>query len=86
MLYDGNLPQAEGKMIRYVKYYDKDLVLDAGSFKPGFPECFYRATTVISSETFVNKKGQDVFDLQKKYGFPYAAKTRGGKPIVYNWC
>lgn len=84
VLYDGNLPQAESKMIRYIEYYDKDLIIDAGSYKAGFPECFYRATTVISSETFTDKNGQDVFDLQKKYGFTYAAKTRGGESIIYN--
>lgn len=84
VLYDGNLPQAEAKMIRYIEYYDKDLVIDAGSYKAGFPECFYRATTVISSEKFEDKNGNDVFALQKKYGFRYSAKTRGGDSIIYN--
>ena len=84
VLYDGNLPQAESAMIRHIEYYDKDLVLDAGSFKPGFPECFYRATSVISSETFADPDGNDVFALKKKYGFSYAAKTRGGDSIAYN--
>lgn len=83
VLYDGNLPQAEGKMIRYIEYYGKDLVLDAGSFKQGFPECFYRATTVISSETFRDPDGNDVFDLQQKYGFTYSAQTRGENSILY---
>lgn len=84
VLYDGNLPQAESKMIRYIEYYDKDLVIDAGSFKKGFPECFYRATSVISSETFKDPEENDVFDLQKKYGFKYSAKTRGEKSILYD--
>ena len=84
VLYDGNLPQAENKMIGYIEYYDKNFVLDAGSFKRGFPECFYRATSVISSETFVDPDGNDIFVLQEKYGFSYAAKTRGDKPILYN--
>lgn len=84
VLYDGNLPKIEEKMLRYVEYYDKDLVLDAGSYKKGFPECFYRATAVISSESFLDPEGADVFALQKKYGFKYAAKTFGGKSIVAN--
>ena len=82
VLYDGNLPKIEEKMLRYVEYYDRDLVLDAGSFKKGFPECFYRATAVISSETFTDPSGADVFALQKKYGFKYAAQTRGQNSIL----
>ena len=84
VLYDGNLPKAENKLIQYVEYYDKDLVIDAGSYKPGFPECFYRANTVISSNNFVDLENNDVFAIQKKYGFKYAAKTRGEKPIIFN--
>ena len=84
VLYDGNFPQAENNLIRYVEYYDKDLVIDAGSFKQGFPECFYRATSVISSETFVDPDKNDVFALQQKYGFSYAAKTRGEKSVIYD--
>lgn len=84
VLYDGNLPQAENKMISHLECYEKDLVLDAGSFKQGFPECFYRATSVISSETFMDPQGNDVFALQEKYGFSYAAKTRGDQSILYN--
>lgn len=84
VLYDGNFPQAENNLIRHVEYYDKDLIIDAGSFKQGFSECFYRATAVISSETFVDPENNDVFALQKKYGFSYAAKTRGEKSVIYD--
>ncbi len=84
VLYDGNLPRAEDKLIKYVEYYDKDLIIDAGSYKAGFPECFYRASTVISSESFKDQSGADVFELQGRYGFRYAAKTRGGKSVIYN--
>ena len=86
VLYDGNLPQAEGQMIRHIDYYDKDLVIDAGSYKQGCSECFYRATAVISSETFMDLEGNDIFDLQRKYGLSYVAKTRGEKSIIYNDC
>lgn len=84
VLYDGNLPKAENKLIQYIEYYDKDLIIDAGSYKTGFPECFYRANTVISSNDFVDLDNNDIFDIQKKYGFKYAGKTRGEKSILYN--
>ncbi len=85
VLYDGNLPGCEDRLLRYVEYYDKDLVLDAGSFKDGFPECFYRASAVISSESFRTPDGDDVFALKDIYGFRYAAKTAGAMPIEYKF-
>jgi sugar/nucleoside kinase (ribokinase family) len=84
VLYDGNLPIAEQKMIQYVEYHDKDLIIDAGSYKSGFAECFYRSTAVISSESFRDPSGCDVFALRNKYGFKYAAMSRGEDPILYD--
>lgn len=83
VLYDGNMPPAESKLIQYVDHYEKDLVIDAGSYKQGFADCFYRAAAVISSETFVSPQGQDVFELKKQYGFRHAAKSCGSRPVQY---
>ena len=83
ILYDGNMPVLENKLIQYVDHYDKALVIDAGSYKPGFDVCFERATAVISSENFANPQGLDVFALQKVYGFRHAAKSCGSKPLQY---
>ncbi|MBQ3253737.1 MAG: hypothetical protein IJA65_04190, partial [Acholeplasmatales bacterium] len=83
VLYDGNLNGIENELLQCVECYDKELVLDAGSYKTGFPECFYHATTVISSEGYKDLNGCDVFDLQKSYDYKYAAKTRGKNSILY---
>ena len=83
VLYDGNMPVAEKQLLQYVDHYDKALVIDAGSYKPGFDDCFYRASAVISSEKFADPRGQDVFALQRLYGFRHAAKTCGKLPIQY---
>lgn len=82
VLYDGNASALERRMLKHVDCYDKDLVLDAGSYKPGFRECFYHAKTVIASESFFDQETGDIFDCQKKYGFENAAQSMGEKPII----
>lgn len=59
------------------------LVLDAGSWKDGISNCLSKADEVISSAVFKSPDGEDVFDLQKDFGYLFAAKTRGGDSIQY---
>lgn len=80
-LYDGNLPGVEEMLVQQLQFFQKDLVLDAGSYKAGFPVCFTMKPTVISSEGFTDEAGNDVFALHKMHGFAHSAQTRGGRPV-----
>ena len=82
-LYDGNLLGVENALVQQLTHFHKELVLDAGSFKDGFPTCFAMRPTVISSEGFVDKEQRDVFELSKIYGFAHSAQTRGANTIRY---
>lgn len=82
-LYDGNLPGVEEMLVQQLTHFHKDLVLDAGSFKDGFPTCFTVKPTVISSEGFVDVEGKDIFELHKNYHFANCAQTRGSRTIRY---
>lgn len=83
VLYDGNLPGVESELAEALSRHQKELVLDAGSYKPGFVPCFQVKPTVISSESFADEAGRDVFALDELYGFSYSAQTRGGAPLRY---
>lgn len=82
-LYDGNLPGVEAELVQQLKAFHKELVVDAGSYKEGFPTCFATKPTVISSESFRDPEVRDVFELNKIYKFAHSAQTRGSQPIRY---
>lgn len=82
-LYDGKLPGVEEELLLQLKRFHKELVIDAGSFKDGFPTCFAMEPTVISSEGFVDSGQRDVFELHKTYHFAHCAQTRGARTIRY---
>lgn len=82
-LYDGNLPGVEEELVKQITCFQKELVLDAGSYKPGFATCFGAQPTVISSESFTDEEGRDVFALNEFYHFACSAKTRGGSSVLY---
>ena len=83
VLYDGNLPGVEEELVTQVSRCKRELVLDAGSYKPGFATCFGVAPTVISSESFVDDAGNDVFALNAIHNFNRCAQTRGASSLRY---
>ncbi len=83
VLYDGNLPGVEEELIAQLTRQQKELVLDAGSYKNGFAFCFSARPTVISSESFTDEAGKDVFALNAVYDFAHCAQTRGAASIRY---
>ncbi len=83
VLYDGNLPGVEEELVAQLTAFHKELVMDAGSFKDGFPTCFAMKPTVISSEGFVDGEQKDVFKLNQIHDFTHTAQTRGARSIRY---
>lgn len=83
VLYDGNLPGVEEELVHQLTECEKELVLDAGSFKAGFSTCFAVKPIVISSEGFLDEEQRDVFELSKMYHFSHCAQTRGARSIRY---
>jgi sugar/nucleoside kinase (ribokinase family) len=75
--FDGNLPYLEEALTGC----GKPLVLDLGSDKESFGKLFgHPGITAISSSTFTHQ-GQDVFRLDERYHFAFAARTNGDQPV-----
>ncbi|MBD0267580.1 MAG: sugar kinase [Cyanobacteria bacterium Co-bin8] len=62
------------------------VIVDAGSWKPGFENLLPLATSVIASARFLPPGCQnlkDTLDYLEQLGVPETAITRGTKPILY---
>ncbi len=60
------------------------VVVDAGSWKPGFDQVLALATVVIASANFQPPNHQDALAYLQGLGIPYIAITQGGQPIVFS--
>lgn len=80
VLYDCNAPKLFNANISNLK--DKDLILDAGSFKPHIYDALNLATEVISSSKF-KVDGKTILEAMDEYGINFAAITNGENPIYY---
>lgn len=58
------------------------VVIDAGSWKPGFDQVLPLAQVVIASENFQPPDSIDALDYLQGLGVPYIAITRGKRPII----
>ncbi|NEQ52006.1 MAG: sugar kinase [Leptolyngbya sp. SIO3F4] len=58
------------------------VVVDAGSWKPGFEQVLSLATVVIASANFQPPDGTDSLTYLQNLGIPYIAITQGERPIV----
>lgn len=58
------------------------VVVDAGSWKPGFDQVLSLATVVIASANFQPPNSQDALTYLQSLGIPHIAITHGGQPIV----
>jgi len=80
VLFDCN--QQEISLDILLKVKDKVIVLDAGSVKPNIELFLKAADIVISSEDFMDEKGNDIFAMDCRAH--HKAVTRGECPIRYN--
>ena len=80
-LYDCNLIDFTKELVDTIKNYDIPFVLDCGSWKDNIEYAINNANVIISSESFKNSDGKDIFELTSNY--QYVAKTRGEKSILY---
>ena len=58
------------------------VVVDAGSWKPGFEQVLALATVVIASANFQPPNGQPALAYLQSLAIPYVAITHGERPIV----
>lgn len=58
------------------------VVIDAGSWKPGFDQVLSLATVVIASANFQPPNGQTALTYLQGLGIPYVAITHGEYPIT----
>lgn len=64
------------------KMNGRTVILDAGSFKPNINIFLQKADIVISSEDFMDEKGNDIFAMGCMA--LHKVVTRGERPILYN--
>ncbi|NEZ56627.1 PfkB family carbohydrate kinase [Adonisia turfae] len=60
------------------------VVVDAGSWKPGFDQVLALATVVIASANFKPPDDQDALTYLQGLGIPHIAITHGKRPIVFS--
>lgn len=58
------------------------VVIDAGSWKPGFDQVLPLATVVIASANFQPPGGQTALTYLQGLGIPYVAITHGEQPVI----
>lgn len=80
VLFDCNQQEIAINILNALK--DETIILDAGSFKQNIDLFLQKADIVISSETFIDEKGCNIFELP--CNAIHKAITRGEKPILYN--
>ena len=84
-LYDCNLPVLTPEIVSTLAECGIPLILDCGSWKQSIEPALSYAEIAISSKVFRSPEGDDIFDLQKKYEIPCAARTNEGDPVEYSF-
>lgn len=80
VLFDCNQQEISIDILQGLK--NETIILDAGSFKPNIDLFLKKADIVISSEDFMDEKGNNIFSIT--CGAEHKAITRGEKAILYN--
>ena len=83
VLIDGHQMALSYQIAKAAKSLGIPVVVDAGSWKPGFEQVLALATVVIASANFQPPDGQDALPYLQTLGIPYAAITHGERPIVF---
>lgn len=87
VLVDGHQMAVGAKLAAVAKQQGIPVVVDAGSWKPGFETVLPQATYVIASANFHPPGCESeaaVLDYLQALGIPYIAVTKGADPI--QWC
>jgi len=86
VLIDGHQMSASLEIAKLAKAKKIPIVIDGGSWKPGFEEVLPLADYVICSANFYPPKCQvkeEVFSYLSRLNIPYIAITEGGEAIEY---
>jgi sugar/nucleoside kinase (ribokinase family) len=86
VLIDGHQMAVSAQMATWAKARQIPIVIDAGSWKPGFEKVLALADVVVASANFLPPQcetADDVFAYLKKLNVPQMAITRGADPILY---
>ncbi|MEM1253223.1 MAG: PfkB family carbohydrate kinase [Cyanobacteria bacterium P01_H01_bin.21] len=84
VLIDGHQMALSYQIAKVAKSLGIPVVVDAGSWKPGFEQVLALATVVIASANFQPPDGQDALTYLQSLGVPYVAITHGERPIVFS--
>lgn len=82
VLIDGHQMALGQQIAQAAKPLGIPVVVDAGSWKPGFEPVLSLATVVIASANFQPPNGQAALAYLKGLGIPYVAITQGERPIL----
>ena len=82
MLLDGHQMALSRQIASMAKPLGIPVVVDAGSWKPGFDQVLSLATVVIASANFQPPDNSDALLYLQGLGIPYVAITQGEAPIV----
>jgi sugar/nucleoside kinase (ribokinase family) len=88
VLIDGHQMKVGKAIAQIAKSQNIPVVIDGGSWKPGFEELLPFVDYAICSGNFYPPgcdTSQDVFAYLNKINIPYIAITHGEKPIEYLW-
>ncbi len=86
VLIDGHQMAVGYAIADHAKSQNIPIIIDGGSWKPGFEEVLPLADYVIASANFFPPRcetTEQVFDYLAQIGIPYAAVTHGSEPIQY---
>lgn len=84
VLIDGHQMQVGSQIARWAKAAQIPVVVDGGSWKPGFEMVLPWATSVIASARFqLPQQGQNTLAALAAFGIPEVAITQGSQPILY---
>ncbi|MEO0869794.1 MAG: PfkB family carbohydrate kinase [Cyanobacteria bacterium J06642_11] len=81
VLVDGHQMQLSVQVAKAAKQLGIPVVVDAGSWKPGFEQVLSLATVVIASANF-HPPAMDALRYLQSLEIPYIAITRGDQPIL----
>lgn len=82
LLVDGHQMMLSQQMAKVAQASGIPLVVDAGSWKPGFAQTLALATVVIASANFKPPDGQQALTYLQSLGIPHIAITHGERPII----
>ncbi len=84
VLVDGHQMAVSATIAAQAKAQGIPVVMDGGSWKPGFEAVLPFVDYAICSANFVPpNNGQTVFEFLTTFGIPFAAITNGPRPILY---